>query len=130
MQLTPVALERFPDSELHVEVQESVRGHNVYIIQPTCPPVDEHLLELLLMGDACRRVGAIHLTGRDSLGRLRPSATIADETSVVAQIFDCLEVSIFLKELLFFYRVGILNWKWISRKSLARSHERAAISAF
>jgi ribose-phosphate pyrophosphokinase len=48
VQFTPVALERFPDSELHVEVQESVRGHNVYIIQPTCPPVDEHLLELLL----------------------------------------------------------------------------------
>lgn len=48
VQLTPVVLERFPDSELHVEVQESVRGHNVYIIQPTCPPVDEHLLELLL----------------------------------------------------------------------------------
>jgi len=67
VQLTPVALERFPDSELHVEVQESVRGHNVYIIQPTCPPVDEHLLELLLMGDACSRAGAIHLTGRDSL---------------------------------------------------------------
>ena len=67
VQLTPVALERFPDSELHVEVQESVRGHNVYIIQPTCPPVDEHLLELLLMGDACRRAGAIHLTGRDCL---------------------------------------------------------------
>ena len=119
MQLTPVALERFPDSELHVEVQESVRGHNVYIIQPTCPPVDEHLLELLLMGDACSR----------GYGRLRSSATMADEASVVAQIFDSLEVSIFLEKLLFFYRVGILNWKWISRKSLAQSHERAAISA-
>jgi len=62
VQLTPVALERFPDSELHVEVQESVRGHNVYIIQPTCPPVDEHFFELFLLADACRRAGAIHLT--------------------------------------------------------------------
>jgi ribose-phosphate pyrophosphokinase len=39
-----------------------VRGHDVYLIQPTCPPVDEHLFELLLMADACRRAGAIHLT--------------------------------------------------------------------
>jgi ribose-phosphate pyrophosphokinase len=57
-----VLRERFPDSELHVEIQESVRGTDVYIVQPTCPPVDEHLLELLLMGDACRRAGASHLT--------------------------------------------------------------------
>ena len=55
-------LERFPDGELHIELQESVRGHDVYLIQPTCPPVDEHLFELLLMADACRRAGAVHLT--------------------------------------------------------------------
>lgn len=55
-------LERFPDGELHVEVQESVRGYDVYVIQPTSPPVDEHLFELLLMADACRRAGAACLT--------------------------------------------------------------------
>jgi ribose-phosphate pyrophosphokinase len=55
-------LERFPDGELHIELQESVRGHDVYLVQPTCPRVDEHLFELLLMADACRRAGAIHLT--------------------------------------------------------------------
>jgi len=55
-------LERFPDGELHIELQESVRGHDVYLIQPTCPPVDEHLFELLLMADACRRAGSVHLT--------------------------------------------------------------------
>jgi ribose-phosphate pyrophosphokinase len=55
-------LERFPDGELHIELQESVRGHDVYLVQPTCPPVDEHLFELLLMTDACRRAGAVHLT--------------------------------------------------------------------
>jgi ribose-phosphate pyrophosphokinase len=60
--LTQRILERFPDGELHIELQESVRGHDVYLVQPTCPPVDEHLLELLLMVDACRRAGAMHLT--------------------------------------------------------------------
>ena len=57
-----VLLERFPDTELHVEIQQSVRGADVYIVQPTCPPVDEHLVELLLIGDACRRAGAGYLT--------------------------------------------------------------------
>jgi ribose-phosphate pyrophosphokinase len=62
VQLAQCILERFPDGELHIELQESVRGHDVYLVQPTCPPVDEHLFELLLMADACRRAGAIHLT--------------------------------------------------------------------
>lgn len=62
VQLAQRILERFPDGELHIELQESVRGHDVYLVQPTCPPVDEHLFELLLLADACRRAGAIHLT--------------------------------------------------------------------
>ncbi len=62
VELAPRILERFPDGELHIEVQESVRGCDVYVIQPTCPPVDEHFFELFLMADACRRAGATHLT--------------------------------------------------------------------
>ncbi len=54
--------ERFPDGELHIEIRESVRGEQVYLIQPTCPPVADHLLELLLMADACRRAGADAMT--------------------------------------------------------------------
>lgn len=56
-------LNRFPDSELHVEIDESVRGCDVYLIQPTGPPVDGHLMELLFLADACRRAGAIRLIG-------------------------------------------------------------------
>jgi ribose-phosphate pyrophosphokinase len=62
MSLGHVVLQRFPDSELYVEIQESVRGHDVYLIQPTSPPVEAHLLELLFLADACRRAGAAHLT--------------------------------------------------------------------
>jgi ribose-phosphate pyrophosphokinase len=62
VQLGERILERFPDGELHIEIEESVRGDDVYLVQPTCPPVDEHLFELLLMADACRRAGATHLT--------------------------------------------------------------------
>lgn len=62
VELAPRILERFPDGELHIEVQRSVRGSDVYLIQPTCPPVDEHFFELFLLADACRRAGAAHLT--------------------------------------------------------------------
>lgn len=55
-------LARFPDGELHIQIQQSVRGCDVYLMQPTCPPVDEHFFELFLMADACRRAGATHLT--------------------------------------------------------------------
>ena len=54
--------QRFPDGELHFELQETVRGQDVYLVQPTSPPVDAHLVELLLMADACRRAGAARLT--------------------------------------------------------------------
>jgi ribose-phosphate pyrophosphokinase len=62
VELAPRILERFPDGELHIEVQRSVRGCDVYLVQPTCPPVDEHFFELFLLADACRRAGAAHLT--------------------------------------------------------------------
>ena len=53
---------RFPDGEMHVEVRTSVRGHDVYLLQPTSPPAEESLLQLLLLADACRRAGAARLT--------------------------------------------------------------------
>jgi len=61
--LAACVLERFPDGELHVEVRESVRGQRVYVVQPTNPPVEQHLFEMLLLADACKRAGASHLTG-------------------------------------------------------------------
>lgn len=53
---------RFPDGEMQVEVRTSVRGCDVYLLQPTGPPVEEHLFQLLLLADACRRAGAARLT--------------------------------------------------------------------
>lgn len=53
---------RFPDGELHVAVRDSLRGHDVFLVQPTAPPFDAHFLELLLLADACRRAGAARLT--------------------------------------------------------------------
>ena len=60
--LAPCQIERFPDGEVAVELQQSVRGHDVFIVQPTSPPVNDHLVELLVVADACRRADAQRIT--------------------------------------------------------------------
>ena len=57
-----ITVSRFADGEVHVRVKENVRGKDVYIIQPTCPPVNEHLMELLLMISTMRRASASTIT--------------------------------------------------------------------
>ncbi len=61
--LASCLLERFPDGERQVEIRAGVRGRPVFVVQPLGPPVGEHLLELLLLADACRRAGAGSVTG-------------------------------------------------------------------
>ncbi len=51
-------VEPFPDGEIRVKIEEDVRGTDVFIVQPTCPPVNDNLMELLLLIDALRRASA------------------------------------------------------------------------
>ena len=53
-----IQVEKFSDGETRVEILENIRGMDVFLIQSTCPPTNEHLMELLLMADACRRASA------------------------------------------------------------------------
>ena len=53
---------RFSDGEVNVELIENVRGRDVFIVQPTCPPANDTLMELLVMVDACRRASAARIT--------------------------------------------------------------------
>jgi len=53
---------RFSDGEVNVELMENVRGRDVFLLQSTCPPVNENLMELLVMADACRRASAGSIT--------------------------------------------------------------------
>jgi ribose-phosphate pyrophosphokinase len=53
---------RFSDGEVRVEVDENVRGREVFIVQSTCPPVNDNLMELLVIADACRRASAARIT--------------------------------------------------------------------
>jgi ribose-phosphate pyrophosphokinase len=60
--LTDTRLRRFPDGEINVKIEDSMRGHDVFVIQPTCPPVNEHLMELFIILDALRRASAGRVT--------------------------------------------------------------------
>jgi len=55
-------IRQFADGEIYLQIQENVRGGDVFIIQPTCTPVDRHLMELLLMIDALKRASAERIT--------------------------------------------------------------------
>jgi len=55
-------LRRFPDSEVSFQIDENIRGTDVFIVQPTCNPVDQHLMEMLVMVDAFRRSSAARIT--------------------------------------------------------------------
>jgi len=55
-------LRRFPDSEVSFQIDENIRGADVFIVQPSCNPVDQHLMEMMVMIDAFRRSSASRIT--------------------------------------------------------------------
>ena len=94
MGLGSCTVERFPDGELSVHLEQSVLGHDVVVVQPTSPPVNDHLIELLVFADACRRAAAARLIAvvpylgyarSDRRQGLRQSIT----ASVVADFMCC-----------------------------------------
>ena len=62
LQMGVITVERFSDGEVNIEIVENVRGKDVFIIQPTCAPTNDNLMELILMIDAMRRASAARIT--------------------------------------------------------------------
>jgi len=62
MRLGDADVSRFSDGEVYVQINENVRGQDVFVVQPTCPPVNDHLMELLVMMDALKRASARRIT--------------------------------------------------------------------
>ncbi len=62
LQLGRARVGRFSDGEINVEISDNVRGRDVYLIQSTCAPTNDHLMELLIMADACKRASAGRVT--------------------------------------------------------------------
>ncbi len=87
LDLGPMVRKRFADGELYIQIQESIRGCDVYLIQPTCQPVNDHLMELLIMIDACRRASARQITAViPYYGYARADRKTAGRESITAKL--------------------------------------------
>ena len=62
LDLGGILIKQFADGELYVQLQESIRGCDVFLVQPSCPPTNSSLMELLIMIDACKRASARNIT--------------------------------------------------------------------
>jgi ribose-phosphate pyrophosphokinase len=85
--LSKVEVRRFSDGEIFVEIGENVRGTDVFIIQPTCPPVNDHLMELVIMVDALRRASARRITAvLPYYGYARQDRKVAPRVPITAKV--------------------------------------------
>ncbi len=85
--LGQVRVARFADGEIFAEIQENVRGVDVYVIQPTCAPVNDHLMELLVMMDALKRASAGSITAvLPYYGYARQDRKVAPRTPITAKL--------------------------------------------
>ncbi|HEY0094328.1 MAG TPA: ribose-phosphate pyrophosphokinase [Archangium sp.] len=89
------AVGRFSDGEIHVEIGENVRGSDVFIVQSTCPPVNDHLMELLIICDALKRASAGSINAViPYYGYARQDRKVAPRTPITAKLAaDLLEVA-------------------------------------
>ncbi len=80
-------VKRFSDGEVNVEIGENVRGTDVFLIQPTCPPVNENLMEMLVMIDALKRASAKRITAViPYYGYARQDRKVAPRTPITAKL--------------------------------------------
>jgi len=90
--LADATISRFSDGEINIEINENVRGQDVFIIQSTCSPANENLMELVIMADALRRASAARITavvpyfGYSRQDRRVRSARVAISAKVVADM--------------------------------------------
>ncbi len=94
MRLGMATVGRFSDGEIVVEIEENVRGKDVFVIQPTSSPANEHLMELLVMIDALKRASALRITavipyyGYARQDRRTRSARVPITAKLVANMID------------------------------------------
>lgn len=87
MDLGPMIRKRFADGELYIQIQESIRGADVYLLQTCCNPVNDHLMELMIVIDACRRASARQITAViPYYGYARADRKTAGRESITAKL--------------------------------------------
>ena len=114
--LSKVEISRFPDGEIDMKIMEDVRGADVYVIQPTCPPVNENLMELLILMDCLRRASAERITAvlpyygyarqdRKAEGRVPISAKLVANVITAAGAHRALSVDLHAAQLQGFFDI-------------------------
>ncbi len=99
MELGQAQVGRFSDGEIHVEIDENVRGQDVFLLQSTCAPTNDNLMELMIMADAMRRSSAARVTavipyfGYARQDRRPRSARVAISAKVVADMLDAVGIN-------------------------------------
>jgi len=114
--LGKIEISRFPDGEIDMKILEDVRGADVYVIQPTCPPVNENLMELLIMVDCLRRASAERITAvipyfgyarqdRKAEGRVPISSKLVANVITAAGVSRALAVDLHAAQLQGFFDI-------------------------
>jgi ribose-phosphate pyrophosphokinase len=113
-----ILLSNFPDGEISVRIEEDVRGRDVFLVQPTCPPVNENLMELLIMIDSFKRASAARITAvlpyygyarqdRKDVGRVPITAKLVADLITVAGATRVLALDLHAAQIQGFFNVPV-----------------------
>lgn len=116
--LGKISLANFPDGEISARIEEDVRGRDIFIVQPTCPPVNENFMELLIMIDSFRRASAARITAvlpyygyarqdRKDVGRVPISAKLVANLLTVAGANRLLTVDLHAYQIQGFFDIPV-----------------------
>jgi len=116
--MTSAYVGRFPDGEIDIKLQEDMRGSDVFVVQPTCPPVNENMIELLLMVDTLRRASAGRITAvmpyfgyarkdRKDEGRVPISAKVMANALVSAGVDRVLTIDLHAQQIQGFFDIPV-----------------------
>jgi ribose-phosphate pyrophosphokinase len=113
-----ITLSNFPDGEISVRIEEDVRGRDIFVVQPTCPPVNENLMELLIMIDSFKRASAARITAvlpyygyarqdRKDVGRVPISAKLAADLLTTAGANRVLALDLHAAQIQGFFNIPV-----------------------
>src|SRR5947209_12401561 len=116
--LGKATLSNFPDGEISVRIEEDVRGRDIFLIQPTCPPVNENLMELLVLLDSFKRASAARITAvlpyygyarqdRKDIGRVPITAKLAADLLTVAGVHRVIALDLHAAQIQGFFNIPV-----------------------
>ena len=116
--LGKITLSNFPDGEISVRIEEDVRGRDIFLVQPTCPPVNENLMELLIMIDSFKRASAARITAvlpyygyarqdRKDVGRVPISAKLVADLLSTAGAHRVLALDLHAAQIQGFFNIPV-----------------------